>query len=129
MSHYVAFAGGPDGGATLGMNHQFWGYASRGLLPWLDRNAPRNAPIYWHDTNQIQLNMDVREGRLRADLRNTGLEEPGVKASDLGIVILEKHFSKYEYWFWDFYGTTTPAQVLTHEDVPTVVLYERPKSP
>ena len=100
---------------------------ARDMSDVIDAHAPRNAPFYWHDTNQSQLNMDVREGRLRPDIRNTGLEEPGVKSSDLGIVILEKHFSKYEYWFWDFYGTTTPSQVLTHEDVPTVVLYERPK--
>jgi len=129
LSHYVAFVGGPDGGATLGMNRQFWGYATRGLLPWINAHARPDAPIYWHDTNQAQINLYVRTGQARADLRNTGLEEPGVKASDLGIVIHEKHFAKYEYWFWDFYGTTRPSVVLTHEDVPIVTLYERPRPP
>lgn len=126
LSHYVACAGGPDGGASLGMNRQFWGYATLGLLPWIDDHAKKNAAIYWHDTNQIQLDMDVRMGRLRPDLRNSGMEEAGVKNSSMGLVILEKHFSKYEYWFWDFYGTTKPSRVLMHDDVPTVVLYERP---
>jgi hypothetical protein len=126
LSHYVAFAGGPAGGATLGMNRQFWGMSTRGILPWLNAHAPPNARIYWHDTNQAQINMYVRTGRLRADLQNTGLEEPGVQNSQIGFVLPEKHFAKYEYWHWDFYGTTQPALVLSHEDVPIVVLYERP---
>jgi hypothetical protein len=128
LSHYVAFVGGPDGGATLGMNRQFWGYATRGLLPFINAHAKPDAPIYWHDTNQAQINLYVRTGKARPDLRNTGLEEPGVKASDMGIVIHERHFAKYEYWFWDFYGTTRPSVVLTHEDVPLVTLYERPSA-
>jgi hypothetical protein len=127
LSHYAAFVGGPDGGASLGMNRQFWGYATRGLLPYINTHAQRNAPIYWHDTNQSQINLYVRTGRLRPDVRNTGLEEPGVQASNLGIIIHERHFAKYEYWFWDFYGTTRPSTVLTHEDVPIVTLYERPR--
>jgi 4-amino-4-deoxy-L-arabinose transferase-like glycosyltransferase len=127
LTHYNMLAGGPPGGADLGMNRQFWGYSTRGILPWLDANARPNANIYWHDTNQAQLNMDVRVGRLRPDLRNTGLEEPGVKASDLAMVIHEKHFNKYEYWIWDFYGTTRPTLVLDDEGVPIVTLYRRPR--
>jgi hypothetical protein len=125
LTHYVAFAGGPAGGASLGMNRQFWGMATRGLLPWIDQHAPKNARIYWHDTNQSQINMYVRTGRARSDLQNSGMEEPGVQSSQLGLILYEKHFSKYEYWHWDFYGTTKPSVVLTDEDVPMVTLYER----
>src|SRR5581483_5470215 len=126
LSHYNMLAGGPQGGADLGMNRQFWGYPTRGILPWINANAQPNAPIYWHDTNQAQLNMDVRIGLLRPDVRNTGLEEPGVQASDIAMVIHEKHFNKYEYWIWDFYGTARPSLVLDDEGVPLVTLYERP---
>jgi hypothetical protein len=127
LTHYNFIAGGPAGGADLGMNRQFWGYATRGLLEWINKHAPANAPIYWHDTNQAQLNMYVREGDLRADIRNTPLEEPGVRASDLAMVIHEKHFNKYEYWIWDFYDTARPSVVLDDEGVPIVTLYERPR--
>jgi hypothetical protein len=72
------------------------------------------------------LNMDVRERLLRDDILNSGMEESGVRGSSLGMVIHERHFSKYDYWFWDFYGTTRPAQVLTYEGVPLVTVYERP---
>ena len=126
MSHYNLLAGGPAGAADLGMNRQFWGYATRGILTWLNRAAHQNAPVYWHDANQIMLNMDVREQFLRDDIGNTGLEEPGVKASDYAMVVHEKHFNKYEYWIWDFYGTARPSKVLTLEGVPLVTTYTRP---
>lgn len=126
LSHYNLLAGGPAGGADLGMNRQFWGYASRGVLPWINQHAPRNASIYWHDANPQMLNMDVREKLLRGDLQNSGMEEAGVRGSSLGLVIHERHFAKYDYWFWDDYGTTRPAHVLTDEGVPLVTVYQRP---
>ena len=126
LSDYNLLAGGPAGGADLGMNRQFWGYATRGVLPWIDAHARPGAPVYWHDTNQAQLNMHVREDRLRPDIVNTGLEEPGVRASDIAMVIHEKHFNKYEYWIWDFYGTARPSLVLDDEGVPIVTVYQRP---
>ena len=126
LTHYNLLAGGPAGGADLGLNRQFWGYSTRGLLPWMNVHAPGNANVYWHDTNQDILNMDVREKLLRPDILNTGLEEPGVRQSTLALVIHERHFNKYEYWIWDFYGTARPSQVLTLEGVPIVTLYERP---
>ena len=69
--------------------------------------------------------MSEKDGLLRRDLRDTGLEEPGVRASDMALVIHEKHFNKYEHWIWDAYGKTRPAAVLTHEGVPLVTLYTR----
>lgn len=125
LSHYNLLAGGPAGGASLGMNRQFWGYSTRGILPWLNAQAPRGAPVYWHDTNQPILNMNVREQLLRSDIGNTGLEEPGVRAAKIAMVIHEMHFNKYEYWMWDFFHTTRPSLVLTYEGVPLVTVYER----
>lgn len=129
LSHYNALAGGPQGAADLGMNRQFWGYAVRGLFPYLDRGAPPSCPIYWHDANLYMLQMSMKDGLLRRDLQDTGLEEPGVRAANIALVIHEKHFNKYEHWIWDAFGTTRPAQVLTHEGVPLVTLYRRPGSP
>jgi hypothetical protein len=125
LSHYTGLAGGPAGAAELGMNRQFWGYALRGLMPELNRQAPPSAAVYFHDAN-LTVPMSVKDGFLRRDLHDSGIEEPGVRAADLGVVVLEKHFNKYEYWFWDAFGTTRPTAVLTHEGVPIVTLYARP---
>jgi hypothetical protein len=126
LSHYNALAGGPAGGADLGLNRQFWGYAVRGLMPTLNEVARPGASIYFHDANWPLLQMSMKDGFLRRDLRDSGLEEPGVRASDLALVIHEKHFNKYEYWIWDAYLTTRPIAVLTHQGVPIVTLYRRP---
>lgn len=126
LSYYNALAAGPPGGADLGMNRQFWGYAVRGLMPTLNAVAPKQAAIYFHDANWPALQMSMKDGFLRRDLRDSGIEEPGVRAASLGLVIHEKHFNKYEYWLWDAFGTTRPLAVLTHEGVPLVTLYARP---
>jgi hypothetical protein len=108
------------------MNRQFWGYAVRGVFPWLNAHAAPGAPIYFHDANWNQLQMSQKDGLLRRDLYDSGMEEPGVRAADVALVIHEKHFNKYEYWIWDAFGTTRPSTVLTHEGVPLVTVYERP---
>jgi Dolichyl-phosphate-mannose-protein mannosyltransferase len=125
LSHYNALAGGAPGGADLGMNRQFWGYAAAGVIPWLDRELGPDAAIYLHDWNHDAYLMYLRDGRLRADLRDAGMEQAGVDASQAALVILERHFAKYEYMIWQSYGTTQPAFVLTLDGVPLVPVYRR----
>jgi hypothetical protein len=57
-----------------------------------------------------------------------GVGEQVLEQSDLGIVIIEKHFTVYEGLAWQAYGTTRPSIVYTHEGVPFVVVYERRKA-
>jgi hypothetical protein len=125
LSHYNALAGGAPGGADLGMNRQFWGYSAAGVLPFLD-TLPDNAKIYPHDWNHDAWTMYLRDGVLRPDLIDTGLEDPAVRASDAALVIHELHFNKYEYMIWDAYRTVRPAHVLTLDGVPLVTVYTRP---
>ena len=64
LSHYNLLAGGFAGGASLGMNRQYWGYA---VAPMLDRIAHDPAGLgamYWHDVIHDALSMYKREGRL-----------------------------------------------------------------
>ncbi len=128
LSHYNALAGGAPGGADLGMNRQFWGYSPAGLLPWIDANVPPNGQLYLHDWNHDAYIMYLRDGRLRHDIRDPGLEEPAIRASDAALVVHERHFNKYEYMIWDAYHTLRPAQVLTLDGVPLVTAYRREKS-
>jgi hypothetical protein len=126
LSHYNALAGGAPGGADLGMNRQFWGYSVAGLLPWLDAELPPDTRLYLHDWNHDAYTMYLRDGRLRPDILDAGMEDPGVRASNAALVIHEKHFAKYEYMIWDAYRTVRPAQVLTLDGVPLVTVYTRP---
>ncbi len=126
LSQYNALAGGPAGGADLGLNRQFWGYATRQLLPWMNDTFPDHANVYFHDTNHDTLTMYHRAGLLRRDIGNSGMEKHGIEGSSHALVIHELHFNKYDYWIWDAYGTSIPHRVLDLDGVPLVTVYRRP---
>jgi hypothetical protein len=128
LGHYNLLAGGFAGGATLGMNRQFWGYSALPLLPWMIQHRPPSNRIYWHDVLHDAIVMYSRDGRLPLGIGDAGVGEQVLEQSDLGIVIIEKHFTVYEGLAWQAYGTTRPSIVYTHEGVPFVVVYERRKA-
>jgi dolichyl-phosphate-mannose-protein mannosyltransferase len=123
LSHYNALAGGPPGGADLGMNRQFWGYSVKGLLPWLNATLAPGAILYPHDWNHDAWNLYLRNRELRPDIVETG----EVAGSDAALVIHEKHFNEFDYRIWEEYGHVQPADVLTLDGVPLVSVYLRSK--
>ncbi len=125
LGHYNLLAGGFAGGASLGMNRQFWGYSVLPMLPDLEARAPENRRLFWHDVLSDAISMYKREGRLAMGVGDTGFGEDGIKRSEIGILFYEKHWAKYEGWFWEFYGTTQPIYVRAREGVPLVTLYRR----
>ena len=126
LSHYNLIAGGFTGGASIGMNRQFWGYAVLPMLPWIVANAPASHRTYWHDVFTDQLNSYLRDGRMPW-IGDVGIGEQVVAGSDLGLLIHERHFVLYEALLWEAYGTTRPSYVYTREGVPIVTAYKRPK--
>jgi hypothetical protein len=127
LTHYNALAGGAPGGADLGMNRQFWGYAARGVLPHLDRRAAGagSLPVYSHDAS-MSWGVYRREGWLAPNLPDAGHEQRGIDASRLALVIHELHFNRHDYLIWKAYGTVQPVYVLTTDGVPIVSVYARP---
>jgi dolichyl-phosphate-mannose-protein mannosyltransferase len=123
LGHYNLLAGGFAGGASLGMNRQFWGYAVLPMLRDIDARAP--GAMYWHDVLPDALSMYKRDGRLSLRIGDTGFGEDGIRRSELGILFYEKHWAKYEAWFWEAYGTTRPIYVRAREGVPFVTMYAR----
>jgi len=125
IGFYNMLAGGFAGGASIGMNRQFWGYSVLPLLPWMVVHRPASNRIYWHDVLHDAVVMYMRDGRLPLGIGDAGVGEQVVAQSDLGIIILEKHFAVYQGLAWQSYNTTQPSNVYTHEGVPFVVAYER----
>jgi hypothetical protein len=126
LTGYNALAGGPAGGADKGLNRQYWGYATRQLLPWMNKHLPQRARVYFHDTNYDSYGAYIRDGLLRSDIIYSGMEKPAVENSDYALVLYELHFNKYDYWIWNAYGTATPVLALDLDGVPVVNLYKRP---
>jgi hypothetical protein len=124
LAHYNLLAGGFAGGATLGMNRQYWGYAVRPMLDMIDGD-PLSTGMYWHDVIGDAVSMYRRDGRISMRVGNTGFGEEGIRRSQMGILFYEKHWAIYEGWFWESYGTTRPVFVREREGVPLVTLYRR----
>jgi hypothetical protein len=128
LSHYNALAGGAPGGADLGMNRQFWGYAARGVLPYLEPLAPapgeRARAVYTHDASPAWSTYRS-EGLVGPGFPDAGHERQGVARSAIALVIHERHFNRHIYIVWDEYGTVQPAHVLTFQGVPIVSVYVR----
>jgi hypothetical protein len=130
LSHYNMIAGGFSGGASLGMNRQFWAYCVLPMLDWVNHQGPENRRMYWHDVLGDALAMYKRDGRLSLTVGDTGFGEAGVERSSMGLLVHEKHWALYEKFIWEHYGTLRPTLVREREGVPLVNVYERsPRSP
>jgi hypothetical protein len=125
LTWYTALAGGDPGGADLGMNRQFWGVAARGVLAEL-ATLPKG-PVYTHDASPAW-GWYGKLGLLPRGYPDAGHEDAGVAASQLAIVVHEKHFNRHDYMIWNSYGTVQPIFVLTAHGVPIVSVYQRPSS-
>jgi hypothetical protein len=122
LTWYNALAGEAPGGADLGMNRQFWGVSARGVLPFLSYQFPTKT--YWHDASPAA-GWYQRLGMIRG-FPHSGQEEAGIEASNLAIVVHEKHFNRHDYLIWKSYDTVRPVLVLRTEGVPIVSVYKRP---
>jgi hypothetical protein len=132
LSHYNTLAGGAPGGADLGMNRQFWGYAARGVLPYLNDQASTadqpTTPVYTHDAAPAW-GAYRNAGLVSTRLHDAGHETAGISRSKLAIVIHERHFNRHDYLIWEAYETVQPVYVLTFQGVPIVSVYARPTRP
>jgi hypothetical protein len=122
LTWYNALAGEAPGGADLGMNRQFWGVSARGVLPFLSTQFPTKT--YWHDASPAA-GWYQRLGLIRG-FPHSGQEQPGIEASNLAMVVHERHFNRHDYLIWKSYGTVQPIFVLRTEGVPIVTVYKRP---
>jgi 4-amino-4-deoxy-L-arabinose transferase-like glycosyltransferase len=121
LSSYVPLVGGTAGGADLGLNRQFWGFTTQGVGPYLEKNAPRHASVFIHDTAWESWQQMQAEDRIRNDLR--GVNSPS--EADFALVHHELHMNEIDYEIWVAYGNDAPAYVLTHDEVPIVSVYRR----
>jgi hypothetical protein len=121
LSAYVPLVGGTAGGADLGLNRQFWGFTTQSVEPYLDKNAPRRASVFIHDTAWDAWQELQAEGRVRPDLRGVG----SPSEADFSLVQHELHMNEVDYQIWIAYGTVAPDYVLTHDEVPIVSVYRR----
>ena len=123
LSTYVPLVGGNQGGASLGLNRQFWGFTTQSLADYLAKSAKPGERIYVHDTTFGAFARMQEEKRIRADLQAVG--SPG--EADIAIVHHELHMIEGETNIWVAMERTDPDFVLTHDGVPIISVYRRRK--
>jgi hypothetical protein len=116
LSQYAPLAGGARGAAVLGLNRGFWGHA---IVPLLDAEAFAGERVYIHDVHRFALEQYRREGRW------PGWRATGVDRADAALLFPEMHMLSDEIAIWDSLGTVQPSMVLTLDDVPITIVYER----
>jgi hypothetical protein len=117
----VPFVGGTQGGASLGLNRQFWGFTTQSLDSYFNAKAKPNATVFFHDTAWDSWSQLLAEKRLRPDLRGVG----SPSEADFSIVHHELHMAEIDYNIWLDYGSAAPDYVLTHDGVPIISVYKR----
>lgn len=121
-SYYNGLIGSIRGAADHQMFRQFWGYASRQGLPWLNEHAESNAPVWTHNATGYAWWHYQNENLLRGDLDSSGF-----RRADYAVFHHQKAFVKRHAQLWLEYETKTPAHVVSKEGVPLVSIYRRPR--
>jgi 4-amino-4-deoxy-L-arabinose transferase-like glycosyltransferase len=123
LSSYVPLVGGTAGGASLGLNRQFWGYTTQDAAEeYLNPTAPRGASVFIHDTTWDAWGRMQQEGRVRSDLRAAGAPHD----AQIALVQHELHMNEVDYSIWTAFGTVAPTYIVLHDGVPIVSIYRRP---
>ncbi len=120
-SFYSELSGGLPGGATLGMQRQFWANNVTGVLPWINQNARPGERVYLHECHGGQIRDYQKNGMLRTDLQFVG--DPF--SADLVAYQYHQEFREHEFNTWQALGTTKPVTGLYVDETPQVVVYRR----
>jgi hypothetical protein len=124
-SAYGELAGGIPGAASLGLQRQYWSNNVTAVLPWLNRNAPPGARVFFHEVNYESYRAYQLSGWLRGDLAYAS----GPEDADYAAIQWHREFRDQEPRVWNAFGTRRPATGLYLDEVPQVVVYARPGLP
>ena len=120
LSSYVPLVGGTKGGASLGLNRQFWGYTTQNAAEqFLNDRAPYGSKVFIHDTIPIAWQFMQAEGRVRYDLRGVS----SVNDAQIALVQHELHMNEVDYQIWEKFHTQSPIFVVAQDEVPIVSIY------
>jgi len=112
---------GTRGAGDDEMQRKFWGYASRGVLDWINKNAEPYSRVCFHRTNWDSYNMYIRDGLLRPDIRYSG--DPS--DADYLVFHYQKAFLETEYKAWLYFGNEKALTGVYIDEAPFVQVFKR----
>lgn len=126
-AYYNALAGGPPGGAALGMPRNFWGYSTVAILPIINAQVEQGGFVFWHKATQWAIDAYKRDGLLRGDVRYTG--DWTAAYSNWGVYHDQREKLPEELDLWRAYGTDWPVGGFFIDGVQIMSVYHRPAAP
>lgn len=120
-SYYNEFIGGVRGAARARMQRQFWSYANRGALEYVNRHAPVRSTVDFQDATTGTCDMCKKEGLLRFDL------ECAERRPSAPTVLfdVEERFTEEEMSYWERLDTLGPLFEVAVDGVPVVRVYRK----
>lgn len=131
-AYYNEWIGGPGGAANAGMQRNFWGYATRLGLDYLNKNAPHNSTVYFHKSVRGDWDMYRKEGLLRwdighlADVFDFGVIESRIRQTSYAVYHHQQDHDDYELAIWRAYNTEYPVWQYSLDGVPMLSIYKNP---
>jgi len=120
-AYFNELAGGPRGAATARVQRQFWSYASRGAIDYLNRNVPAGAALDFQDATVGTCSMYRREGWLRHDLICASRRH----APEVMLFDVDERFAEEEIRYWAQMDTLGPTYEVQVQGVPVVRVYRK----
>ena len=126
-AYYNELAGGPPGGAALGMPRNFWGYSTVEVLPLINERVEPKGLVFWHKATQWAIDAYRRDGMLRSDVRYTG--DWTAAYSNWAVYHDQREKLPEELDVWRAYGTDWPVGGFFIDGVALMAVYQRPAPP
>lgn len=120
ISYYNEVIGGVTGAADERTMRQFWGYAARQSLGWVNEHAVKGAKVGWHDSTWGSYDMYKQEGLLRRDVGATW----DYANADYLLFDVQKALVFAQEDAWSRYGTQAPSATMGIHGVPLITVYE-----
>jgi len=122
IAFYNELVGSLRGAAELGMQRNFWGYASRGNLAYFNEHVEPRGRVFFPPTNLDSYRAYLLDGLLRGDIRYSAtLDEAG-----WANIACEGTVADDEYRVWSDWQTGRPVAGVYLDEVPMDLVYQRP---
>jgi hypothetical protein len=120
-AYYNELVGGLRGAADARLQRQFWSFASRSTLDYVNWEAPAGIAVDFQDATRGTCQMQQREGWMREDLGcATRKHSPEILLFDV-----EERFTEEEMRYWDQMDTLGPIFEGGIDGLPLVRVYRR----
>lgn len=126
-AYYSEIIGGPPGAASLGLSRNFWGYSTRSVLSFIDKDVEKSGLVFWHKATRRSIDAYKDEAWLRRDVGYTG--DWTAEYSDWAVYHNQREKLPEEVDIWRAYGDRWPVSGAYLDGLELMSVYRRGPRP